>query len=204
MIDQFNTLVPFLALSHENVFNLIRTEKAEWFDEVDESNLLESQSKYQIQVSQAAFLLGVAYFEAFLADLVKQIYKENPKMLPPKKDLKFKEITDCSNYDEIIELAVNKEVYSLFYNSYEKLIEHFESKLNLIFEGKNEIILASKIRNCLLHNGAICDENLEKVSRWKVGDVINLTASDVHTLGIAARQTARKLFQTADKNFFQH
>jgi uncharacterized protein YutE (UPF0331/DUF86 family) len=202
LIYQFDTLVPFLALSDEKVFELIKTEKSEWFSEGDRANLLETHKKYKIQISQSTFLLGVSYFEAFLADLVKQIYRTKPKMLPNEKQLKFEEITSCSTYEGIIDIAVNREVFGVFNQSYEKIIEYLKSKLNLPFEEKDEIIRASKIRNCLLHNGGISDDLLASKSRWKSGEFIDLQVSEVHDFGIATRQTAREIFKDAESRYF--
>ncbi len=115
VINQFDTLIPFLAISHNDVFTLINKEKNIWFSRNQRSTLPESYTVYQTQITHSAFLLGYSYFESFLADLVKQIYLYKPEMLPKEKHLKYSEILKTTEYNAILELMIEREIIDLFY-----------------------------------------------------------------------------------------
>jgi len=66
LIQQLDTLVPFLALSHKQVFDLIHRDNEEWFPEKQKSTLPDTLLSYQTQIAHSAFLLGYSYFEAFI------------------------------------------------------------------------------------------------------------------------------------------
>ena len=200
VIRQFDTLVPFLAVSHEEVFDIIRQNEAVWFPSGESASLPETYRMYQFQVSHAAFLLGYSYFEAFLADLAKQVLRARPQLLPKEKGLKFKDVLDCGSYDQVLSFMIEKEVFTLLYNSMDKIISYFDERLNLSFGDtldKENIIKASLLRNCLIHNMALADKRLAPVSRWGEGSFIDLESYEVHELGIIGRRISRNLYEQA-------
>ncbi len=200
VIRQFDTLVPFLAVSHEEVFEIIRRHEADWFPPSEGQPLPDTYQMYQVQVSHAAFLLGYSYFEAFLADVVKHVYHARSSMLPKEKELKFKDVLDCDSYDQVLSLMVNKEVFALIYNSMEKIIDYFDKRLSIQFgdtSDKQEIIKAALLRNCLIHNMARADSRLAAVSRWSEGSFIDLEPSEVHSFGIIGRRISRNIYEQA-------
>lgn len=205
LIDQLDTLVSFLGISHQDVFELILTEKNVWYSEANEPTLPDSYEVYRTQISHSAFLLGYSYFEAFLADLVRDIYLTKPKMLPSEKQLKFDDILNVNTYTEVLDLMIEKEVFSLFYKGMDKIIEYFEQKLNLCWpeDLKEPIIVASYLRNCIIHNKSLADDRLAQISQYNVGDSITLTSVDVNSYGISVRSLARSLFQNSEEKYFQ-
>lgn len=205
VISQFDTLVPFLALSHEEVFNLIKKDYSVWFPESSESGLPDSYSNYQIQVVHSAFLLGYSYFEAFLADLVRDIYLSRPKMLPKDKQLKYAEILNTSDYHAILQLMIEREIIDLFYRRMDEVVEYFEEKLKIKWssEHKKKILYTSYLRNCILHNLSIVDHRLAKISEYEVGHKIRLTPSNVHSFGIMARNLVEELYKQAADRYFK-
>src|SRR5262245_2209891 len=201
VIRQFDTLVPFLAVSREDVFVMIRQHESDWFAPSEGFGLPDTYLTYQVQVSHAALLLGYSYFEAFLADLVKQIYYVRPSMLPEEKDLKLKEILNCNTYEQVFSLIVDKEVFALFYNSMAKILDYFERKFSIKFENtsdREEIIRCSLLRNCIIHNGARADKRLASVSRWSEGAFIDLEPFEVHSFGILGRRLSRNIYEQVE------
>lgn len=73
-INQLDTLIPFIALSHQDVFELVQREKYIWFVESQRRSVPETYDIYHTQVNHSAFLLGYSYFEVFLGDLVRKIF----------------------------------------------------------------------------------------------------------------------------------
>lgn len=201
---QLNTLIPFIAISHEEVFELLQKEKVVWFDDSSQGALPDSYSIYCTQVNHAAFLLGYSYFEVFLTDLLREAFLSNPKMLPKNKQLKFNEILDVDSYESILRLMIEKEVIDLFYQSMEKVIEYFETKLHLSWldEHKNDFLVASYLRNCIIHNMSRANLPLSKVSEYEEGEIIELSSSRVHSFGIAARELSRNLYKQSAERYF--
>jgi hypothetical protein len=205
-IGQLDTLIPFIALSHQDVFDLVQREKDIWFVESQRRTIPETYEIYCMQVNHSAFLLGYSYFEVFLGDLIRKIYLSNPKMLPKDKQLKFSEILEASTFENIVELMIEKENLAIFYQSMERVIEYLESKLNFNWadEHKEAIILASLLRNCIVHNLSRADGRLVQVStRYTVGQEIQLNSSEVHSFGITARALSRDLYKQATERYFR-
>ncbi|MBI5303238.1 MAG: hypothetical protein HY868_13980 [Chloroflexi bacterium] len=205
LIRQLDALIPFLALSHQDVFDLIQKEKDIWFMESQRRTIPETYEIYCTQVNHSAFLLGYSYFEVFLGDLMKEIFLSNPSMLPKEKQLKFSEILEARTFESVIELMIEKENLALVYQSMDKVIDYFETKLNLHWtdEHKDTIIRATYLRNCIVHNMSRADSRLAQVSQYVVGQDINLTSSEVHAFGLIARALSRDLYRQAMERYFQ-
>lgn len=205
VIGQFDTLIPFLAISREDVFELIKREKSIWFPGDEESGLPDSYEVYRTQITHSAFLLGYSYFEAFLADLAREIYLSRPKMLPKEKQLKYADILKTTDYGAILELMIEREIIDLFYKRIDEVVVYFEEKLNLIWPDdlKDGLLATSFLRNCIIHNLNRADHRLSKVSEYEVGDKIELAAGDVHSFGIKARGLVRNLYEQAKEKYFE-
>lgn len=201
LVNQLDSLIPFLGLDRPEVFGFLRKNYYEWFSVDVQESLPKEYDLYRNQVNHSAFLLGYSYFEAFLTDLVREIYKTRPQMFPSDKMIKVGEILESNSIDEILDLMIEKEVLAIFYGSMEKIIKHFEKKFQLTWpeDTKVNTIKASLIRNCLLHNGANVDLRLSEVSGWKVGDFIILSSEDVHDMGVKARNLGNLLYKQAQE-----
>lgn len=204
VIAQFDTLIPLLAISHEDVFNLINRERNIWVAQDQRLALPSSYHIYRTQITHSAFLLGYSYFEAFLVDLVRQVYLSRPKMLPKEKQLKYGEILKTTDYEAILELMIQREIIDLFYKRMDEVIEYFEQKLSLEWpdDYKAETIVTSYLRNCIIHNLSRADYRLSQVSEYKVGDKIELSSSDVHSFGLRARELVGHLYNQASEKHF--
>lgn len=202
VIAQFDTLISLLDISEEHVYNVIRGQKSVWFPQGGESALPRPYSVYREHIIHSALVLGYSYFEAFLADLVREIYSCRPAILPSKKQLQYAEILAAEGREAILQLMVDKEVVELFYKSMEDIVQHFEQKLGISWpdEHKAPAVEASYLRNCIIHNLGRADHRLAGVSnRYEVGDRIELEAADVHEYGLIARDLARRLFGQANE-----
>ncbi len=81
----------------------------------------------------------------------------------------------------------------------DEVAEYFDQKLGLKWkpDEKMQAIVASRLRNCIIHNAAIADRRLAAVSHYSPGDPIRLRASDVHGFGIMMRGLAWTLWEEA-------
>lgn len=197
LISQLDSLVPFLALGHNEVYDVLRDNYSDWYEPEKQGSLPEKFHYYQTQVAHAGFLLGFSYVEAFLVDVAKEAFRRRPEVLPKDKELKFRELLDCGSYETIIEKMIEKEILSLFYGSFENIGTYFQEKLSLPWSDSKNIVKAPLIRNCIIHNDSIVDQRLSSVSELDIGEKITLNASDVHDYGIAMRDLAYRM----DKEF---
>ncbi len=198
LISQLDTLIPFIATSYRDVFNLIQKEKSIWFHD-DQEKLPKTYEIYRKQINHSAFILGYSYFEAFLNDLAKEIFLSRPSMLASNKTIKFEDVTNSSSYNEIILKLINKELSELFYMNIEDIIEYFSQKLNLTFleDEKEKLIEASLLRNCIIHNLGVANARLAILADYTEGREFEISASKVHDFGIFARTLVRKIYQEA-------
>lgn len=81
-------------------------------------------------------------------------------MLPREHQLAYQEIVNTESKDDLLLLMVMKEIRSVFGGSIEEVQRHFVQKLQIAWPDEPKIVVASKIRNCLMHNGAAVDERL--------------------------------------------
>lgn len=201
-ISQLDTLVPFLALAHKDIFSTIHDENKEWFTEQQRKTLPETYSAYKNQVSVSAFLLGYSYFEAFIADLAKRILLARPALLPKNKNITFGDAINAGSYETLLENMVEQHVFSIMYDSIDNISEYYADKLHITWPNTNEahsIVKASFIRNCYMHNGGIVDSRLHENFGLEIGSEINLDPSEVHGYGIAIRQIAYQIYDQAKK-----
>lgn len=200
IICQLDTLVPFLALAREEGFELIRRECEVWFRPEQLETIPDTYQEYRCQVAHAGFLLGYSYVEAFLNDLMRAILKRRPAMLPQNRELKFVEVIEQGSYDAVLDYMIDKEIFLLFHEPAEKIAAYFTDRLQLPwpeYDGQPAMVVASRIRNCIIHNGARADSKLAKVSSWAVGSVIELAPDDVHLFGVDARDFAAQTWRAA-------
>ena len=204
-IKQLDSLIPFIGISREDVFNLIQKKKLVWFPESSQA-IPDKYESYRKQINHSAFVLGYSYFEAFLSDLIKGIYLKRASMLPKEKSLKFIEIINAGNYETILEILIKKEIYELFYKNIEEIIKYHEDKLNLIWskEGKENLVKASYLRNCIIHNMGIADDKLSKFSEYIENEPFELSSDDVHSFGILGRKEARNLWEQAKEKHLEN
>ena len=201
LIAQLDSLVPFLALEHEEFFVVLDSHFREWYKRDSGAGMPQTLNQYKTQVAHAGFILGYSFFEAFLADLMRAVYRAQPKLLPKDKKLGFSELLDLDSYDSVLDCMIEKEVMAVCYRSIDEIGKHFTLKLNLEWPDSRQLVEASLIRNCIIHNNAVVDPRLARVSGRDVDNAIALSAEDVHEFGLEGRRVARKLVEDAEERY---
>ena len=198
LIDQLDSLIPFIGISREDVFTLIQEKENLWFQDSTD-HLPDTYAVYRKQINHSSFLLGYSYFEAFLSDLAESIYIARPKMLPKQKKISFDEIVKAGTYEEALKIIVRKELHDLFYKTMRDIITYFADKLQLEWSSDaiEKFVEASCLRNCIIHNLGLADARLAMFPEYRLGEPFELTSSDVHSFGILGRREARNLWQQA-------
>ncbi|HMR90756.1 MAG TPA: hypothetical protein PKC69_00510 [Chitinophagaceae bacterium] len=203
---RLNYLIGLLDISSQQSYEKIKGHKIlDEFDNVGE--IYNNQySIYRNQITTSAFLLGYAYFEAFLSDLIIICLTKNPKILIPEgktqikdKTITYNQLLLAEGYDQLIKELIEKEVRNIMYKSMSEILEYLDRKLKLTWDKSlnSEIIVAKKIRNCCMHNNCLADKGLAKDPRFTEGVEIELTSGSVHSFGLKARQFSRELWESA-------
>jgi hypothetical protein len=188
-VGQLDSLVPFLALAHREVFSVLSTEYASWYPDERQATLPESFREYCHQVAHAAFLLGYSYAEAFITDLICEVYSARRDLLLPDKTLRFGDVLPLASFDEVVRRMIECTVGDM--NSLEKKIHHLEMRLGLRAEQSAQLVEAHAARNALVHNAGRVNRAQADGSRWQAGDTVRLSVEDVHDFGIQAREYAQ-------------
>jgi hypothetical protein len=199
VIDQLDTLVPFLALAHEEIFDVLDLKYAEWYKDTKKIDLPIFQS-YSCQVAHAAFLLGYSYVEAFITDLIFEVYNTRRDLIrdtpgAQKKMLLFEEILRLNDFEEVIQGMIESILNDM--NSLEKKLNHLEKMFNLSIPQIRDLGDAHIARHALIHNAAIVNRQPPAGSRWHLQDRIQYSVLDAHMFGITARELIRELCKKA-------
>ncbi len=205
VISQLDMLVPYLSLAHERVFELVESEYDNWCPNPLRTPMPDTFEAYKVQIAHAAFVLGFSYADAFIADLIRDIFLNHPEMLPKKKQLTFETIVNTGNYESILHKMVNHEVHEVMHNGIEEIADYFSTKFTIQWpqQEKQEFITASLIRNCIIHNNSCADDRLGEKSGWHIAQEISLSVSDVHRYGITVRSILRHVYEEARKGHLE-
>lgn len=196
-VSQLDGLVVLMAAGHEEVFQVIRENQAGWFPESQNPHLPETVEAYKKALNHAAFLLGYAYFEAFLGDVMRAIYIKRPTMMPKEGNMLFSQIIEAGSMKKLINTMIDTEIRKVFAGSINDIQKYFKSRLQIDWPAGLNFEQASLTRNCLMHNGGIVDKKLSSSSQLLVGSQIHLGTDQVHRYGIEARSFAVSVLEQA-------
>lgn len=199
LIRQLDTLIPFIALSYEDVFRLLNNERAVWFSNNQEA-LPRAYEVYRKQINHSALILGYSYFENFLNDLIYNVLKSRPSMLPKNKTVTYSDILKRNTIDEVIEAMINKELLELFYKSMSDIVIELRNKYNFTIKDDEKDLLCkgSLIRNCIIHNSSRADNKLANFEGYDAEQEFEISSSELHSFGIILRQIARRIYKEAE------
>jgi hypothetical protein len=146
--------------------------------EVDVNNfhsIFEDLEKNYLSTSCIEKLVSI--YEGYLFDLMKEIYVEYPQKLSSKKQLTISTILEAINKEELIYIAIMRELNEIKYQSldkwHSKLSELFA--INQIDENLTKTMVEIKsTRDLLVHNDGIINEiYLQKTDEKARGEIGN-------------------------------
>jgi hypothetical protein len=201
LIDQLDTLVSFLALSREDVFLILNEHRVMWFS-TNEKALPHAYTGYRKQVNHSAFLLGYSYFESFLTDLLAEILRNRPAMLPKAKKIDYSEIIENHDKGDLVGRIVRREIHELLYKNMADIIKELRSRYNLTVteDEERELVVASLVRNCIMHNSSRADFRLGSHDGYQEGHEFEMSAVRVHQYGMTLRTMVRRMYEEARRN----
>ena len=94
-----------------------------------------------------------------------------------------------------MDFLINREVAAFTRRSIVEMVQYFSQHMKVAVSGKDLGVLTESalIRNLITHNGAVADDELERLNAQFVsGAQIKLT-SDIHLYGLAVRALAKSL-----------
>lgn len=195
IIEQLDTLAPFLALDKREIFDVLSSEYGHWYpNESLQSTIPDSYEKYSRQVRHAAFLLGYSYAEAFVSDLMWIVYSCRKDLLPVDQKISFGDILSRNDFENVVEHMIERTIGGL--NSLEKKINHLEKKFGFKVSQPPELKDAHVARNALIHNAGIVNRH-RSGSRYSVGETVCMSASEIHDFGHVVREYIASMCKAA-------
>lgn len=191
LIEQLDTLIPFLALSHREIFNILSEKYAGWYSADQQDTLPDTYDAYNCHIAHAAFLLGYSYAEAFVTDLMWWVYSKRRDLLPEDRTLKYAEVLSRADFENIIRHMIDCTIGDM--NSLEKKLLHLERRFSLQVPQPDLMREAHIARNALVHNAGRINRDASASSRWRVGDRVTLSVTDVHDFGFMTREYTEEM-----------
>ena len=119
-------------------------------------------------------------FEIYISGLILQLFRKTPRMMlasqqqnrqpdTASKKLDFHQLLTASEQGiATTELMAEHSVRQLMFNSTDKILNAMRASFgfsSLTTQNDNSVILFSLIRNCIVHNGSIVNDDLEQASQ---------------------------------------
>ena len=135
---------------------------------------------YDTLLPKWAFINIVAIFEAWMSDVLRELFREYPQKIK-RQDIKSFIITESSSYDECLEKLIDIELRDIFYASPKEVTKRLKAITSIKIERIPELPIMYELkaaRDIFLHNkGVVNKEYLRKSrdeARAKEGEEIKI------------------------------
>jgi hypothetical protein len=166
-----------LSKAEEKRFNELG-ERVDDLTDIDIFGPLEA--KQFRQFSDLIRVLGLSHlvtvFEAYLADIVREIFLVHPEALKSARQLTAEAVLNLGKRKGILSYLAEKETEELLYKSFAGVVDYFSKKFNINLNGSgiadDRVVEIMATRNIHVHNmGIVSRRYLESVndSKLKVG-----------------------------------
>jgi hypothetical protein len=154
---------------------------------------------------EQAVISFTSYVEAYISDLLREIFDQNIDCLKSNKStLKDEELIESLKAGSTLETLKEAKIKDLMYGSVKDWISYFQNRLGFQIVLSNDIIELYLVRNCLVHNGGKVSKQLEneiKTGRYKLGTKINVTERDYNRYESAVFEIANEIWKEYTKKF---
>ena len=188
-------------------------------EDFDEAKVFELKSIFKKMILEQEFLSYYSLFEAFLNNILTIIFKKHPKKLNPKdlpkdekRNIRWGDILQYDNYNDLIEFMIEKYIYSFGYKSLYKRLnilqnnKDFDLQINI---NKNDEPLLNEIdelRNCFIHSGGrVTIKALQKIRQpnFKVGETIILIPKTNIEIYNCFKEKSNLMFKQAAEKYYK-
>ena len=114
----------------------------------------EKHKELENLLAQNEVILLVAVFEDFIKSVLREVLKQNPKLLNGERQIPLGRIT-AGDVQDLIEEEIDREVFSMDRKSVSDRAKYFEERLRLPWPSKQTVDAVeriSKMRNSILHD----------------------------------------------------
>lgn len=148
---------------------------------------------------EQAVISFTSNFEAYISDLLREIFDKNVDVLKSSKStLKDEELIESLKTGNTLETLKEVKIRDLMYGSVKDWIIFYQKKLGFRITLSNDLVELYLVRNCLIHNGGMVSKELEneiKKSRYKLGRKINVTEKDYNRYKNAIIRISEELWE---------
>ncbi len=138
--------------------------------------------KYEDDLRVLVFVQLVTRFEEFFFRLMEILLAERPERLPKDKKIKYGEIVGCTDFRELLERLIARELNDLKYMSVADWIERLKDMVNIDCPSLEETETVAEIkasRDLIIHNSGIINETYIRKAgsraRGKIGGSVRLS-----------------------------
>jgi hypothetical protein len=123
----------------------------------------------------------VSIYEIFIADLAKEIFRNNHELLAiPEKQLSSEKIIRLESYEKIIDELIDRAIRKFTYGtSYPKLVERFQTKFHIGIHDRNSPAQLFAVhhliekRNIIVHNDGVASSTyIERMKNYGNAELI--------------------------------
>jgi hypothetical protein len=116
--------------------------------------------------NEIAISRDVDHFEIYLTQILYRIFRERPETLRTSDQLKYADILECSNMDDLLHLLAEKKTIGLAYSGYVGIRQFLEKSLGLPLSRNSKmehvITEAIEVRNIIVHNKGLVNRSFQQ------------------------------------------
>jgi len=181
LISQLNKIIGFLDVSKNEVYKKIENHDSNQIGITIGMLYDNNYEDFRNHICSSALLLGFAHCEDFLSRRLEIYFQSNPE----ENDFKFNFKVFKEKGTNLNQFIAEEQVRKLKFHEKMKIIKRI---YNINDDMINELIFISKIRNCLMHNNGIAEEDIGNY--FTKGNKIILDSTMVNQLGLKVRDFA--------------
>lgn len=147
-------------------------------------------------------------FSIYLDDVLKYIFKKEPRLLASKEKITHEEIVKASSKEEILEHMANQKCQSISYSGITSRIRYLSENAGLDFSlNENhlkDISNIMEVRNILVHNGGTVNRifvSRSKDTPFELGDQVTINTSMANNAASCLLLASRIIDQAVVEKF---
>lgn len=175
-----------------------------WFFKAFRPTLFDLDKRLPPFVFEMAIIYAYALFESYLSDILRNRFKQHPRLLGGQREIKYEQVFLAGSKQELIDSLIEREMRELLYLSFPDLLQKMRKQMGFRSLSTNydeETTYWSLVRNCLLHNCGRIDGRLASLrTTCKNGERLSIVKSDVSKAVNTLRKFAYEIDQVYERS----